>query len=212
MATHKGIHYNQRTILEDDQKGAPLGIFPHKRLWLKSKYPIYIADVIDFVIEPFHLLCDKSKFINILGILSEILLYLRFSVSRTGILPSESGMCPNIRFNDRSRSAKWYILEIVHGIRPVIQLWDSNAWLSIASLPKFHGIIPPDISRNLARDDVAGEINDAEEWQGCDTAREDIGNTFPIGDGDVGKPSEVAYVWRDETDHITRAGWQKDYS
>lgn len=52
---------------------------------------------------------------------------------------------------------------------------------------------PPDVPRNLAGDDVAGEVNDAEERQGRNAARDDTGNALPIGDGDAGELSEVAY-------------------
>lgn len=133
--------------------------------------PIYEAEATDFGIEPRRLLYDKSSTVKydlgpntsgilpssvfrlrfkllipelnkLGGMLPDILFKSRFNVARTAILPSDSGIVPERRFIERSRSARRYIRDIAPGIGPVSWFRLSRARLSIPSLWKSPGSSP----------------------------------------------------------------------
>ena len=122
-------------MLQRWSNGDPGGICPRMWLWLTSMFPIYQAEANDFGIVPSKLLYDKSivmkydpgpkesgmlplsafrlkfkfkilEFNKLVGIVPDSLLTSRFSVERTSILPSQSGIGPEIWFEERSKSAR----------------------------------------------------------------------------------------------------------
>nr|GMD12972.1 hypothetical protein GLYMA_15G032900 [Ipomoea batatas]GMD14804.1 hypothetical protein GLYMA_15G032900 [Ipomoea batatas] len=105
------------------------------------------------------------------GMLPEKLLPSRFSVARTGIFPRETGIGPERRFIERSKSAR----------REPAQ--------------------PAYISREPTGELVSDQVNDSEERQGSNALRDGPTNPLPIRYSEAGKPLEFTNLRRNRTGH-----------
>lgn len=61
-----------------------------------------------------------------------------------------------------------------------------------------------DVGGESAGDAVSGEVDDAEEGEGGDAARDLAGDSLPVGDDDAGEVRELANLRRDGTGHVAR--------